>query len=116
MFSPEVLKIYSSSKSPGRSLLKPRFVGPPPAPSSDSEKLEGWSICNSSKSQKLLLRNHALEATSSVLAVPLVIIKAHGIIGDDCNLGQNLLRKPKYRCFHGSPCKLFRNDLQNHAY
>lgn len=85
LFHPGILKIYSSSKSPGRGLLKSGFVPLPRV--SDSERLEGWDICISSQSPKFLPGDHTLEATSPDLAVPLVIIKSHGITGDDCNLG-----------------------------
>ena len=113
LFHPGIFKIYSSSKSPGRGLLKPGFVPLPTVP--DSERLEGWDICISSQSPMFLPGNHTLEATSSDLAVPLVIIKSHSIIDYDCNLGETMIKKPKYRCSHGCQCILFRNGSQNHA-
>ena len=67
MFHPGIFKTYSSSKSPGRGLLKPGFVPLPRVP--DSERLEGWDICFSSQPQMFLPGDHTLEATSSDLAV-----------------------------------------------
>ena len=67
MFHPGIFKTYSSSKSPGRGLLKPGFVPLPRVP--DSERLEGWDIFISSQPPMFLPGDHTLEATSSDLAV-----------------------------------------------